>query len=113
VSYSSLNQQNDDPSLQGRVTAATEKEAWNNPTLKDTEFGTAVRLGSVYIPGVMMWPVCVATEAAYEYALNTDPPNPDPGGDPTVITDADILAAVQFVWPPDPWPPVSTPPTAA
>jgi hypothetical protein len=30
---------------------------------------------------------------AYEYALNTEVPNP--GGDPAVITDSQILAAVQ------------------
>lgn len=33
----------------------------------------------------------------YGYALAQDPPNPHPGSDPSVIPDADILAAVQAV----------------
>ena len=32
---------------------------------------------------------------AYAFALNSDPPNPQPGKDPAVITDGMILAAVQ------------------
>src|SRR5262245_22860724 len=34
----------------------------------------------------------------YEYALNSQPPNPRPGDDPAVITDAQILSAVQALW---------------
>ena len=34
---------------------------------------------------------------AYEYALNTDPPVERPGNDPAVITDGQILAAVQAI----------------
>lgn len=45
----------------------------------------------------LRWPVSSQTdiEAAYEYALNAD--NPDPGGDPTVITDQQILSACQAI----------------
>lgn len=57
----------------------------------------------------LRWPVSSQTdiEAAYEYALNAD--NPDPGGDPTVITDQQILSAVQHILnppPPEPEAPV-------
>ena len=34
---------------------------------------------------------------AYAYALAQEPPNPAPGKDPTVITDGQILAAVQHI----------------
>lgn len=33
----------------------------------------------------------------YAYALAQEPPNPAPGKDPSVISDAEILAAVQFI----------------
>lgn len=36
---------------------------------------------------------------AYASALAQKPPNPEPGKDPTVITDAQILAAVQSLMP--------------
>jgi hypothetical protein len=49
----------------------------------------------------MYWPVCVAGDvaAAYESALAAG--NPNPGGDPAVVTDGMILSAVQADWPPD------------
>ena len=39
-------------------------------------------------------------EQAYEYAVNAG--NPDPGGDPAVITDGMILSGVQANWPENP-----------
>ena len=52
-----------------------------------------------------IWRIAAAPGFAdkYEYALNTDVPNP--GADPAVITDGDILAAVQHISaPPEPLP---------
>jgi hypothetical protein len=46
-----------------------------------------------------MWPTSVEYEDPYEYALNTD--NPNPGGDVGVITDANLQAVVQLHWPMD------------
>jgi hypothetical protein len=45
---------------------------------------------------------------AYAYAIQTHPDDPDfrPGNDPSVITDAQILAAVQSLLPDPPEPPV-------
>ena len=61
---------------------------------------------------VFGWPISIDNEDAYEYALNTDPPNPNPGGDDTVITDEAILAGVQLYWP-ETWPPAPTTPPEA
>jgi hypothetical protein len=97
VSYSSLAKQVTDGSLADR-----EKEAWNNPELSGTDYGLAVQHNQAAPIQQFGWPTCIATEAAYEFALNSG--NPNPGGDPAVITDADILAAVQHVWPSE-WPP--------
>jgi len=102
MSYASLYQQVTDITFINRITAAVEKESWKNPTFGDTDYGTAVKAAQVTPQAYFGWPVSVATEDAYEFALNSG--NPNPGGDPAVITDADILAAVQYVWPPDPWP---------
>lgn len=102
MSYSSLFAQTQDAALQNRVTSAVQKEAYSNPELSDTEFARALKMNYANAWQVYCWPVCVITEAEYEYALNTG--NEDPGGDPTVITDSDILAAVQANWPTE-WPP--------
>jgi hypothetical protein len=50
----------------------------------------------------MCWAVSAASdvEQAYEYAVNAG--NPDPGGDPAVITDGMILSGVQANWPENP-----------
>lgn len=100
MSYSSMNRSSTDEALVGRVTAATVQEAWT-PAHDDDAFGQAVRQAS-YNAVTMVWPVCIASdvEAAYESALAAG--NPDPGGDPAVITDGMILANVQAKWPPDP-----------
>lgn len=103
MSYNSLAQQITDAALTARITAAVQKEAWNNAEFGDTDYGTAVKQGGTFPPAQLGWPTCLATEAEYEYAL--DQGNPNPGGDEGVITDAQIQAAVQVNWPADPWPP--------
>ena len=52
------------------------------------------------MPSQIFWNIAVKSdiEQAYAYALEAD--NPSPGGDPTVITDAMILAAVQAEYAP-------------
>lgn len=103
MSYSSLNRAASDVALANRVTAAAQKEAHNNPSFGGTDFGRALVENRANAASVLMWPVAIATEAEYEFALSSG--NPDPGGDPAVITDAEILSAVQANWPPDPFPP--------
>jgi len=107
MSYNSLSAQNADIEFSNRITAAVEKEAHNNPAFGDTDYGTAVIRGQVGAQ-LLFWPVCIATEAAYEAALLNHVLNP--GKDESVVTDAAILSAIQASWPPDPWPPESTPP---
>lgn len=97
MSYLSITQSTRDANLRDRVQAAMSKEAWHNPELSQTDLGQAVRQASGFGLDSLLWPCCVDFEAAYEYALTAD--NPDPGGDPSVITDADILSAVQANWP--------------
>lgn len=101
MSYQSVFRSSVDSGLRSRIIACTVQEAWNNVTASETEYGKSVQL----VPenaARMVWPVCIASdvEAAYAYALQTE--NPDPGGDPTVVTDGMIVANVQAKWPPDP-----------
>ena len=105
MSYNSLAIQVQDTALMSRVDAAVHQEAIENPEASASDFGVAVRNGSVLPAIVFGWPVSVATEEEYAYALDAGTPNP--GGDPTVITDPMILAAVQANWPAE-WPPPST-----
>lgn len=101
MSYNSLAAQVTDIALMNRVDAAAHQEAIENPEAAASDFGAAVRANTVSPAVVLGWPVSVATETEYEYALNAE--NPNPGGDDTVITDAMILSAVQANWPPQ-WP---------
>jgi hypothetical protein len=80
MSYGSVARCSKDTALRDRVAGCCAKEGAADP---DT---AAVDL---------MWPVSAASdiEAAYESALAAD--NPNPGGDPTVITDQMILSNVQ------------------
>lgn len=100
MSYATISQAASDEALANRVIAGVHKESQSNPTFGDTVFGAQVEAGTASIWMRFSFPVAIATELPYEYAVNTG--NPNPGGDPTVITDADILAAVQANWPPDP-----------
>ena len=104
MSYSSMARCANDQSFRLRVQSAAVQEAYNNPANADSDFATAVKTSaanSFYLD----WPTAIASdvEQAYEYALNAG--IPDPGGDPTVITDGMILANVQAHWPDNPWPP--------
>jgi hypothetical protein len=80
MSYATINRCANDPSFQGRLTAAAAQEGADQPS------------GAMY---QLIWPVSAASdiEAAYASALAAD--NPDPGGDEAVITDQMILSAVQ------------------
>jgi len=97
MSLSSINQAAHDRALQDRIEAATWKEAIANPTFGDTDFGQNVLNSSAAILQTFSYPVAVDYEAEYDSALAGG--NPDPGGDPTVITDANISAAIQAHWP--------------
>lgn len=93
MSYNSIHQCANDEAFQARLMACAAQEGHENP-----EYAMS---------SILRWPVSSLTdiEAAYEYALNAD--NPNPGGDPTVITDQQILSAVQTILnPPQPEPPV-------
>jgi hypothetical protein len=94
MSYTTIHQCASDPAFTDRLTAAAAQEGQENP-----EYTMSVKL---------RWPVSAATDIAeaYEYALNSG--NENPGGDPTVITDAMILAKVQSILNPAP-PPVINP----
>jgi hypothetical protein len=102
MSYTSITAAARDTALTDRITAAAYQEALDNPTFTDTVFGRQM-LGGYGSAAPLNYPVAIDTEAAYESALAAG--NPNPGGDPSVITDAAILSAVQAHWPPDPEPP--------
>lgn len=102
MSYANLDRQRQDAALIPRVTACAMTEAWNNPTAAATAYGAALRQSDTNAL-TLMWPVSIATQDQYQYAVDSG--NPDPGGDPAVVTDADILSAVQASWPDDSdWP---------
>ena len=101
MSYTSIARSATDAALTERITSAVVQEAWNNPANQDNEYARNVRLS--YANAMLMtWPVVIASDvaAAYESALAAS--NPNPGGDPAVITDGMILANVQAKWPADP-----------
>lgn len=100
MSYTTVTQATTDQPLINRVTAAIQKEAYDNATLSNTAFGASAKADPYWASSRMIWPVAIDTEAAYESALLND--NPNPGGDPAVITDAAILTSVQANWPPEP-----------
>jgi hypothetical protein len=85
MSYATIFQNAVDEPFQNRLTACVAQEGADDPT-------TAMR--------ELIWPVVTASdvEAAYESAIAAS--NPNPGGDPSVITDAMILAKVQANMPP-------------
>lgn len=98
MSYTSIAAAVIDPHLIARVRVAIAKEAQNNLTLHETPAGQAVtRFGPDQIILPISWAVAIDYEAEYEYAINSD--NPNPGGDAGVISDANIGAAVQAHWP--------------
>lgn len=102
MSYTTITRAANDIALHDRVLAAVNKEAIANPELGGTAFGEEVLLGTAPVWDRFRYPVAVDYEAEYESALAAN--NPDPGGDPAVITDGNIGAAVQAHWPEDPTP---------
>ena len=100
MSLTTIHQAANDRALQDRTTAGVWQEAISNPTYGDTAFGQQVLTGTAPITMTFSYPVAVDNAAAYESAIVAG--NPNPGGDPSVITDANITAAIQAHWPPDP-----------
>jgi hypothetical protein len=88
-----------DEQLRRRVDSCAQREARSNPGLSNTAFGRALVQGTTNVQP-LMWGVAVATEAPYYAALQAG--RGAPGHDNDIITDADILSAVQANWPPDP-----------
>lgn len=80
MSYTTIHQCAGDPAFNNRVTACCAQEGADNP---------------VQAADAMRWEVATATDiaAAYESAVLNE--NPNPGGDPAVITDQMILSVVQ------------------
>jgi hypothetical protein len=99
MSLSSVQRAAADPELIARVEACANQEALNNPELSETLYARQLKAGLQNVKP-LMWPVAVATEVAYETALQSG--RGAPGHDVDIITDGDITAAVQANWPPDP-----------
>lgn len=100
MTYKTIYTSVQDEALRHRVQAGAVKEAIANPVLAETEFGDQLRRNPVAALNVFMWPVAVDNEAAYEFALGNN--NPNPGDDAGVITDGNIQAGIQAHWPADP-----------
>jgi hypothetical protein len=98
MTLASITQAANDEQLRKRVEACAQKEARSNPNLSKTNFANSLIQGYGNIQP-LMWPVATATEAAYYAALQTG--RGAPGHDTDIITDTDILSAVQANWPPD------------
>jgi hypothetical protein len=82
VSYSTIWTSVGDEALRGRITACVAQES----DVGADPFALFLQV---------QWPVVTASdvEEAYAYALNAG--NPDPGGDPAVVSDGMILSHVQ------------------
>lgn len=109
MSATTVSQSFGDIDLRNRMSATIAKQVWANAQFGDSAAGQDVKArGPFVILDYLMWPTCIANEAAYESAVIAE--NPRPGYDPAVITDADLTSAVQANWPPV-WPlPTSIPP---
>ena len=100
MSLSSLDAASKDPALNNRTIACVQQEARENPAVADTAYAAAVIANPA--DGVqLIWPVALNTDAEYESAVAGG--NPNPGGDPAVITDGMMLlaAVIIIVWPAD------------
>lgn len=101
MSYTTIARSTRDSELLDRITAALAKESYANDALGATGTGRLVmEAGPESVLRSFVWPSCIDFEAAYEYAVGAG--NEHPGSDPGVITDANILAAVQAHWPDPP-----------
>lgn len=101
MSYTTISRSANDQALKDRVIAAVAQEAWNNPALIDNEYARNVRLSAANSL-LMVWPIVTSNDVAAAYESAVAAGNENPGGDPAVITDGMILAAVQADWPGDP-----------
>lgn len=100
MSYETIAKAFVDGQLIARVRAAVAKEAFANETLGDTIVGRLIISdGPDTVLQKFLWPLCIAVEAEYEYAINAEIPNP--GSDPGVISEGAIGSAVQANWPAD------------
>lgn len=102
MSYTTITQCTEDEAFRDRVKAAALKESYASPTYSGTQFAEQLHQFPETAISTFIWPLSIDNEAAYEYAVNGA--NPNPGGDPGVITDANIQAGIQTHWPPDPPP---------
>ena len=101
MSYTTIDQCVNDPAFQVRVKSAASKEAWvGGPEFKDTIYGERLRTYPDEALTTFMYAVSIEYENEYAYAIDTG--NTNPGGDATVVTDANIQSSVQTHWPPDP-----------
>lgn len=100
MSLATIHQAANDDALLERITAGVWQETIGNPEFGDSMFGGQVRSGSAPIEAVFAYPTAVDYEDEYASAVAAG--NENPGGDPSVITDANILASVQVHWPRDP-----------
>lgn len=120
MSLSSITRAATDPDLINRVTSAANQVVRDDPDKADTVFGQQL-LNGTGMAGTnpvapLMYPVAIATEAAYETALLAG--RGAPGYDKDIITDDAIETAVLDGWPmtrppapPTPNPAVLTAPT--
>ena len=108
MTYATINKcATGDVELQARVLAAASKEAWaGGPEFAESPYGERLRTYPHEAIGTFMWPIAIDNEADYEYAINSD--NPNPGGDPGVISDAKLQAGIQAHWPTDTTVPLPT-----
>lgn len=98
MTYTTIKQATEDQALLDRIQAAANKEAWVGGNA-DSEFARRLRTYAETEYKVFIWPTAIDYEGPYEFAINSS--NPNPGGDPAVITDGNILASIQAHWPPD------------
>lgn len=100
MSYDTISKAFIDTDLINRVRAAVAKEAFANETLKATDTGRMIlKSGPDSVLPKFLWPLCIATEAEYAYALDIALANP--GRDPGVVSDGAIASSVQANWPTD------------
>lgn len=100
MSYATITQCTRDTVLQDRVTAAAMKEAYAGADeFSKSSFGLQLQRNAALALNYFMWPTSIDYEDAYAYAVGNN--NENPGGDPGVISDANLQAVVQLNWPQD------------
>jgi hypothetical protein len=97
MSLTTINTAANDAALQARISAGVWRETIGNPVFGATPFGQQVMTGSAAIGMIFNYPIAVDYEDEYAFAVDNN--NPNPGGDPGVITDANIGASIQAHWP--------------